>query len=110
MFGKKKANPLSKRLDSIKAAPQVRFDKSLPKRKGREATRRSAYKIGVIRLYNNEVLRCVVKDVSQSGARVVLEGSISLPNEFLFTIEGFKGEARVKRVWQREKIVGVQYV
>ena len=112
MFGRnrKKEKSIDSRLGAISSAKPIEFDRSMPTRKGRESERQTSYKIGVITLYDNDELRCVVQNVSQTGARLVLEGSITLPGEFLVEIQGFKATTRAKRVWQRDNKVGVQFI
>lgn len=53
---------------------------------------------------------CSVQDISESGARIVLQKDEQLPKRFLLLLAS-RGAARVCReVWRHELIVGVEFV
>lgn len=53
---------------------------------------------------------CSIEDISESGARIVLQKDEELPNRFLLLLTP-RGAARVCReVWRDELTVGVEFV
>lgn len=75
----------------------------------RRSPRKAVFKFAVVEFGKGESLRCVVKDVSPFGAQLALEGAIGLPETFLLTITGFRAKGLVRRAWQNEDRVGVEY-
>lgn len=72
--------------------------------------RRRMLKTGVIAYSGRHVtLQCVVRDYSESGARLVVEGSVEAPDTFelLIEIDGLEVDCRI--VWRRGKEVGVAF-
>ena len=98
---------------AIKKAEPVKFStlhqqvlKNTPK-KDREAERKSVYKFGLVQAPNGEEIRCVVRDLSESGAKLVLEGAISLPGDFRLVIDGYHAPTHASLKWQNENEAGV---
>jgi hypothetical protein len=74
----------------------------------RNASRRRMLKAGVIAYSGRHVtLTCVVRDLSDRGARLVVDGSVDAPDTFelLIAIDGLEVDCRV--VWRRAREVGV---
>jgi hypothetical protein len=68
-------------------------------------------KAGLIAYSGRHVtLRCAVRDLSESGARLLVDGSIDAPDTFelIIDIDGLEADCRV--VWRRGKEVGVVFV
>ena len=68
-------------------------------------------KAGLIAYSGRHVtLQCAVRDLSDTGARLLVEGSIDAPDTFelLVAIDGTEADCRV--VWRRGKEVGVLFV
>ena len=77
----------------------------------RNADRRRTLKAGVIAYSGGHVtLSCAVRDLSDSGARVQVEGSIDAPDTFQLIVEMDGLEADCRVVWRRGKEVGVVFV
>jgi hypothetical protein len=54
---------------------------------------------------------CVVADISEDGARLVLDGDIELPDDFLLLLGKGDGDARRCRlVWRTGATVGVEFM
>lgn len=51
-----------------------------------------------------------VKDVSASGARVEFFRHVPLPQSFMLSEPMMKLKCRVRVVWQREGVAGVEFV
>jgi hypothetical protein len=55
-------------------------------------------------------LPCAIADVSQSGARIVLESDAELPPEFLLLLSAQGGARRICRlVWRDGPNIGVEF-
>ena len=76
----------------------------------RTASRRRILKSGVISYSGRQItINCLVRDFSESGARLVIEGAVEAPDTFelLMDIDGFEADCRV--VWRRGKEIGVTF-
>lgn len=77
----------------------------------RRAPRRRVLKSGVV-AYNDRhaTLPCTVRDISATGARVRVDGSISAPDTFelLIPIDGL--EANCEAAWRKGNEVGVRFL
>jgi hypothetical protein len=77
----------------------------------RRAPRRRVLKAGIV-AYNDRhsTLPCSVRDLSATGARVRVEGSISAPDTFelLIPIDGLEANCQV--VWRSDADVGVRFL
>ena len=81
-----------------------------PAETARENTRRRVLKSGVIAYSGRQVtLKCAVRDLSESGARLLVEGSIAAPDTFelLCEIDGMAVDCIV--VWRRAMEIGVRF-
>ncbi len=81
-----------------------------PAETARENARRRVLKSGVIAYSGRQVtLKCAVRDLSDSGARLLVEGSIAAPDTFelLCEIDGMSVDCIV--VWRRGLEIGVRF-
>lgn len=77
----------------------------------RSADRRRTLKAGLIAYSGRHVtLRCAVRDISETGARLLVDGSIGAPDTFELIIDMDGVEADCRVVWRRGKEVGVVFV
>ena len=54
-------------------------------------------------------LDCMVSDISQTGARILIDASVNLPPEFtLLLSQNVKRQCKI--VWRSEKQVGVRFL
>ncbi len=116
MFGKKDIDDeVVHRLKAIKDARPVQFSQlqkealAEARQADREDDRKPVYKFGVIVMRGGEEARCVVRDISEHGARIVLEGSIPLPREFRLVIDGYRAPTTASLAWQKENEAGVSF-
>ncbi|GLS42282.1 PilZ domain-containing protein [Methylobacterium brachythecii] len=74
----------------------------------RREERSEANLIAVIRLPSGEDIRCIVRDVSKSGARLGIPRGCVLPERFMFKVNGRSFVFRVRLAWQRDCYAGVR--
>jgi PilZ domain len=77
----------------------------------RAALRRRVLKAGVVAYNDRHVsLPCAVRDLSATGARVRVEGSVSAPDTFelIIDIDGFEANCQV--VWRKGNEIGVHFL
>ena len=89
-----------------KAARSPRVDSDAPGR-----ARRRVLKAGVVAYNDRHVtLPCTVRDLSATGARVRVEGSVSAPDTFelIIDIDGFEANCQV--VWRKGNEIGVRFL
>lgn len=76
----------------------------------RRGLRRRMLKSGVIAYSGRQVtLKCGIRDFSDSGARLIVEGTVAAPDTFelISEIDGIEVACQV--VWRRSKEVGVKF-
>ena len=79
--------------------------------KERAAARRRVLKAGMIAYNERHVsMPCGVRDMSQSGARLFVTGSISAPDTFVLIIDLDGVEVPCEVVWRRGMELGVRFV
>lgn len=81
----------------------------------RHATRRSesrelTYRVAHAFINDRASLKCIIKNISRSGAHIVLDEAEHLPPEIVLAIDqtGQRFDARV--IWRREGEAGVNFV
>jgi hypothetical protein len=77
----------------------------------RTTSRRRTLKAGVIAFNDrHSTLACGVRNISASGARLLVEGSVSPPDTFVLTVALNGLEADCQIVWRKEGEIGVRFV
>jgi hypothetical protein len=77
----------------------------------RIAARRRVLKAGVVAYNDRHVtLSCVVRDISATGARVRVEGSVSAPDTFELLIDADGFEVNCQVVWRKDSEAGVRFL
>ena len=74
----------------------------------RRAPRRRALKGASAILPGGGIIDCVVKDLSDTGARLQVVNALSVPERFELLIPGAKS-VQVTVVWRKERMVGVRF-
>jgi hypothetical protein len=74
----------------------------------RREERSEANLIAMIRLQSGEEIRCIVRDVSKSGARLGIPRGCVLPDSFMFKVNGRSFVFLVRLAWQRDCYAGVR--
>ena len=78
---------------------------------GRMAPRRRTLKAGVAASNDRHLtVACVVRDVSATGARLRVDGSLTVPDTFELIIEVDGLEANCEVVWRKANEVGVRFM
>ena len=55
-------------------------------------------------------VECVVKDISETGARLLLTGTTEIPAEFDLWIPERNQRYRAQVVWRKASLVGVRFI
>jgi hypothetical protein len=68
--------------------------------------------LGARIVFNNRfsTVDCVVRDISASGAKLLVTGANMLPEEFELEIPQKGRKHRVRLVWRRGDVCGVQFL
>ncbi|HXF53676.1 MAG TPA: PilZ domain-containing protein [Hyphomicrobiaceae bacterium] len=101
------ANPILANSNVVQfGAPAVKADEE-----HRCTARRRTLKSGII-AYNNRfcTLPCTVRDLSATGARLRVDGSISAPDRFELIVESDGVEASCEVVWRKLDELGVRFI
>ena len=75
----------------------------------RRAVRRHKVLKGATLSFDDSGVACVVRNLSTSGATLELASSISLPTSFTLEIKADQFIRRCRRVWSRDKHIGVAF-
>jgi len=107
----KDKNRLANRLAAIKSAKPVAWSAPPPlkKRQGR-AERNDTYRFARLIYDTGETVNCILKDISQTGAKVMIEGNFTLPRKMTLKIDQAGVSKAVHIVWQDETIVGLAFL
>lgn len=99
-----------KAVHALKSARSVEFSPPLKNLKSRSAPRAPAYRIARLILPSGAHVKCVVKELSAKGAKVVIEGHLALPAhaKLEFALTGQALHATI--IWQEEAEAGLEFV
>jgi hypothetical protein len=101
---------LSKRLASIKTAKPVEWTPPPAKeRPKRGEDRKPAFRFAVVVLPDRSEVRCVIKDVTSKGAKIVIEGAHPLPKKVKLRVEQTGQTVTAAVVWQRDLEAGLAF-
>lgn len=109
----KDTDRINARLTAIKTASAAQFDLPEPPRTSsnkRATDRRTVYRFARLVLPDRSTVNCIIKDVSPGGAKVVIEGAITMPPKVILKIDQTGESKRAKVAWQRDTEVGLQFV
>jgi PilZ domain len=76
----------------------------------RRGSRTNVQQMASIKLGFFKSLACDVRDVSPSGARIVMPEGVDLPEQFVMRLPQFKRPRTCVRRWQSGQEVGVEFV
>jgi hypothetical protein len=75
----------------------------------RRAVRRHKVTKGATISFDGNGVSCIVRNLSTSGATLELPNSVSLPTSFTLEIKADQFIRRCRRVWSRDKRIGVAF-
>lgn len=104
---------INRRLAAIKTASAAQFDAPEPPRPSsnkRKTSRQTVYRFARLVLPDRSVMNCIIKDISAGGARVVIEGNITMPPRVLMKIDQTGETKRARLAWQKDMEVGLQFI
>lgn len=111
---KKQKEHIANRLASISGASAKVSDVRIPELKSRgrpeRAERAPVFRPGKLFVSKSHNLRCVIRNVSATGAYIHMDGTHPLPELVVLRFEqtGIVKKARV--VWQKEIEVGLEFI
>lgn len=91
------------------AATAVAEKPRAPRKKERASTRMPTYRIGRVIYSGKNELNCVIKDIGDAGARIILEGEAALPPVVTLVISQTAARKKATVVWQKEREVGLSF-
>lgn len=112
-MAKKKDDPLSKRLASLSAQKGVDWTpppSAAPKtRPRRTEERKQVYRFGRLVLADRSEVKCIIRDFSSGGVRIVLEGAHPLPPLVTIKIDQTGLSKKAAVIWQKELEAGLNF-
>ena len=111
----KENDRLSKRLSAITSAKPIDAPKAPPSLAPNRGPRRKeprdpTYRFARLTLSRQTVLRCIVRDISASGARVALDNASELPGEVILVIDQAGRRYRARVAWRSETEAGLCFL
>jgi hypothetical protein len=103
---------ISRRLASLTAAKPVAAPPPPEKKRATlepREERRPSFRFGKVILEDHSELRCVLKDFSASGARIVLEGAFTLSPVVTLKVDATGERRKASVVWQKEAEIGLSF-
>ena len=77
----------------------------------RRASRQRVLKtVKVYRLNGAHAVDCQVRDISETGARIVIKDQLALPNEFKFVVPSDDSTRIAKVVWRKGDLAGIVFL
>lgn len=112
-MAKKDKDRIANRLAAISSAAPTISDARIPPPKRRapqRAPREPVFRPGVLYVSRTHTVRCVIRNLSTTGAYLHVEGEHPLPPTVIlkFLQTGIVKKARV--IWQNETEVGLQFI
>ena len=110
-MAKQTPDRMTKRLSALATAKPVEagaMAKSMRK-KTRGAARRTTYRFGRVLNANREEHPCILRDLSDTGTRVVFEGEPALAEIVTLRIELTGERRRARVVWQKDREAGLSF-
>lgn len=112
---RKDTDRLSQRIAALNAARPAACDIPDPppkksRRVERKEQREKTFRFGRVFVRKDIAYKCIVRDISPSGARVTLEGRFELPDIVLLRIDqsAFARKARV--AWRLDEEAGLEFL
>lgn len=68
------------------------------------------YRAQIVLDKNGKLRPCSIVDISESGARIVLDTSEALPKRFLLLLASRGGIRECRQVWRDELTLGVEFL
>jgi len=76
----------------------------------RKLTRSRVFKGAKIVLGNASVIDCAVRNVTNSGARVLIANTVDLPDDLGLTFDGGRSVRSCRVVWRSVTETGVEFI
>lgn len=104
---------LKKRLATLStnkaAPPKLESPKSPPAEKKRKSERTPTFRAGRVIYSGRNEVACIIKDLTEAGARIVLDGEAGLPSEVTLVISQSAARRPATVAWQKEREVGLSF-
>ena len=102
--------PLASASLALRPRPPTASAPPVSRRRQRAAERVSAYRFARLVLPDKSQVKCIVKDISVNGAKVIIEGNFEIPQRVTLKIDQ-TGQTKIAGVvWQDETEVGLAFV
>ena len=86
------------------------FEYSVAPQERRAQRRRPVHKNGqIITARSSSTVMCIIRDISEAGARLRMASTASIPETFLLLIKDENVVVPVERVWSNAQEIGVKF-
>ncbi len=79
------------------------------RKKSRNSDRKTTFRFGRVTCTNREEYTCILRDLSETGAKLVFEGEVALSPQVTLRIEQTGEYKRARVVWQKEREAGLAF-
>ena len=63
----------------------------------------------IVLLNQWSVVDCTIRDMSESGAKIICKDQVAVPNEFRFLIPSENTIRTARVIWRRNDMLGIQF-
>lgn len=108
----KNKDQVEDRLKTIADAKPVEYTTRETKRAGKpeREERKDVFRSGKIYTAKNSFLPCVIRDLSEHGARVSMEAAYGLPEIIVLRIDQTGVVKKAKVIWREDNDIGLQFL
>lgn len=104
---------LAQRLAAISNAKPVICPPSKPRRKSQfpdRAQREAVFRLARIFTGKNASVRCIVYNISATGARITMEGAFALPPVVILKLDYNREIRKSQIIWQNKTDAGLKFI
>lgn len=103
---------VSNRLESIAGAKPVEFTTKAAKSAGKpeREQRKDVFRTGKIYTSRDAFLPCIIRDLSENGARLRMEADYGLPEIIVLRIDQTGVVIKSKVIWREDNDIGLQFI
>lgn len=63
----------------------------------------------IVHLSNWSLVDCIIRDISETGAKLIIGDQVAVPNEFRFLVSSENTIRNAQVVWRRGDMIGITF-
>ncbi|MEZ5895772.1 MAG: PilZ domain-containing protein [Parvularculaceae bacterium] len=94
---------------AIAAAAPLAAPALIKRKEQRNQNRRAIFRFGTLIMADRSQLSCIIKDISENGARIGIEGADRLPERLILKLNYTGARRRARVAWRRDNEAGLSF-